>query len=209
VKLTAPILAASLVAWCAPGASGATLVRDLGQGLTYFRVHVLPADIPSSPPGPASPCVLDLRFAKADTPAAAAMKAWIRFTASARDPVFVLENSDTSPSLLAAIAGGSAGIIVLAPESEKLSPDVAVRVAPDTDRRAYDALEKGAPVDLLLSDFPDKARVDEAYLEKEHIPDSDSPDSASDKPDPPRPLVDALLQRAVQLHRGLHALKRV
>jgi hypothetical protein len=209
VKRSALILAASLIAWCAPGASGATLVRDLGQGLTYFRVHILPGDIPSSLPGPASPCVLDLRYARSDTPAAAAMKAWIRFTASARDPVFVLENSDTSPSLLASIASGSAGVIVLAPESAKLSPDVAVRVAPDTDRRAYDALEKGAPVESLLSDFPDKPRVDEAYLEKEHIADSDSPDSASDKPDPPRPLVDAMLQRAVQLHRGLHALKKV
>jgi hypothetical protein len=81
-------------------------------------------------------------------------------------------------------------------------------VAPEDDRKAYDALEKGADVRSLLSDYPDKPRIDEAYLEKEHIADSEAPEVPTDKPLPPRPTVDALLQRAVQLHRGLLALKR-
>jgi hypothetical protein len=82
-------------------------------------------------------------------------------------------------------------------------------VSPEDDRRAYDALEKGADVQSLLSDYPAKPRIDEAYLEKEHIADSDSPEIPTDKPLPARPLVDAMLQRAVQLHRGLLALKRI
>ncbi len=84
-----------------------------------------------------------------------------------------------------------------------------MRVSPEDDKRAYDALESGASVESLLSDYPDKPRIDEAYLEKEHLSDSDAPDLPTDKPPPPKPLVDALLQRAVQLHRGLVALKRV
>ena len=101
------------------------------------------------------------------------------------------------------------GVVVLAPASGKLSPDIAVRVDADTDRRAYDALEKGASLASLLSDNPDKPRIDEAYLEREHLSDGDAPDVASDKPSPPSPLVDSVLQRAVQLHRGLLALKRI
>jgi hypothetical protein len=90
-----------------------------------------------------------------------------------------------------------------------MAPLISVNVSPEADRRAYDALEKGSDVQSLLSDYPDKPRIDEAYLEKEHIADSDAPDVISDKPPPPRPLVDAMLQRAVQLHRGLLALKKI
>ena len=84
-----------------------------------------------------------------------------------------------------------------------------MRVAADADRRAYDALEHGASVESLLRDNPEKPRVDEEYLEKEHISDSDAPEVAEGKPSPPPPLVDSMLQRAVQLHRGLLALKKI
>lgn len=186
-------------------------VRDLGKGLVYFRVHELPTDIPSPQAGqPLAACVLDLRFAKTDAASPAALKAWVRFNASVRTPVFVLENSGTDPALLAALSGsGPAGQVVLAPDSEKLAPDIAVKVSPEVDRRAYDALEKGESVASLLTDFPDKPRIDEAYLEKEHIPDSSAPDVPEDKPMAARPLVDVMLQRAVQLHRGLLAMRRI
>lgn len=192
----------------APGAPAAAFKRDLGQGLSYYRVHELPSDLPSAPSGRPGPCVLDLRFAKSDGPAASALNAWIKFNASVHTPIFVLENSETSPSILASVPQGAPGLIVLAPESAKLSPDIAVRVAADLDRRAYEALEKGAPVESLLSDYPAKPRTDEEYLEKEHLSDSDVPEVATDRPSPPGPLVDAMLQRAVHLHRGLLALKK-
>jgi hypothetical protein len=199
------LLAAALGA-CAGAASAATLVRDLGQGLFLYRVHELPADLPSPGTARPGPCVVDLRFAKADDDGASVLRAWIKVNASARTPIFVLENSQTSPSLLARMSRVAAGVIVLAPESASLGTDIAVQVAPEVDRRSYDALEKGASIDSLLADYPDKPRVDEAYLEKEHLADSESPDAAADKP---RPLVDSMLQRAVQLHRGLAALKRL
>jgi hypothetical protein len=100
-------------------------------------------------------------------------------------------------------------VIVLAPASEKLSPTVAVHVDPATDRKAYDAVEKGTALASLLADNPAKPRIDEAYLDKEHLSDSDAPDIETDKESPPSPLVDAMVQRAVQLHRGLVALKRI
>jgi hypothetical protein len=191
------------------GAPAAALVRDLGQGLAYYRVRQLPQDQPSAPAGGPGACVLDLRFAAAGEKEAAALGAWVRFNVSARAPIFILENSETAPSLLAALPGnGPPGQIVLAPEAARANPDISVRVSADDDRRSYDALQSGAPVESLLRDYPNKPRIDEAYLEKEHISDSDAPDLPSDKPLPPKPLVDALLQRAVQLHRGLLALKK-
>jgi hypothetical protein len=209
VKLPVLLFAAALCA-APPEAPAAALVRDLGQGLSYYRVHELPSDLPSPPSGRPGPCVLDLRYAKASEIAASALRAWVKFNVTARAPIFVLENAATSPTLLVSLAGNTTpGLVVLAPASAGLGPDIAVRVSDDTDQRAYDALEKGAPVQSLLSDFPDKPRVDEAYLEKEHIADIDAPEVAGDKVSPPAPLVDAMLQRAVQLHRGLLALKRI
>jgi hypothetical protein len=202
----------ALVAACAlvHASAAATLVRDLGQGLTYYRVHEIPQDQPAPLSGRPGACILDLRYAKSDELGASALKSWVMFNVSTRAPVFVLENSQTDPALLAVFPSrGPAGLIVLAPVSARIAPQIAVIVSPEDDRRAYDALEKGADIQSLLNDYPDKPRVDEAYLEKEHIADSDAPEVPTDKPMPPRPLVDAMLQRAFQLHRGLLALRKI
>jgi hypothetical protein len=204
------LLSALALAALVPGAAAAALVRDLGQGLTYYRIHVIPQDQPAPTAGRPGACVLDLRFAKSDELGASALKSWVVFNVSAHSPIFVLENAETDPALLAVFpARGPVGLVVLAPVSARIAPHVAVPVSPEDDRKAYDALEKGADINLLLSDYPDKPRIDEAYLEKEHIADSDAPEIPTDKPLPPRPLVDAMLQRAVQLHRGLLALKKI
>jgi hypothetical protein len=192
------------------GLPAIVLPVDLGQGLAYFRVHELPTDLPSPTSGRPGACVLDLRFAKADELAASALNAWVKFNASAHTPIFILENAETSPALLASFPGsGPTGVLVVAPVSDKVAPDFAVQVPAAVDRRAYDAVENGVPIGSLLHDNPDKPRIDEAYLEKEHLADSEAPDIESDKPSPPSPLVDAVLQRAVQLHEGLLALKRL
>ena len=207
--MTPRALALCLFACLPVGSARASIVRDLGSGLTYYRVHQLPQDQPSPPSGRPGACILDLRYAKSDEASAAALRAWIKFNVSVHAPVFVLENAATDPALLAAVpGGGQPGLIILAPIGDKIGPDIAVRVGPREDRKAYDALDKGADVKSLLSDYPDKPRIDEAYLEKEHIPDSESPEVPTDKL-PLRPLIDPMLQRAVQLHRGLVALKRV
>ncbi len=194
----------------APRAPAGAPARDLGLGLSYYRIHELPRDMPGADPAHPGACILDLRFARAGEGDAARLAAWVRRAASQRTPIFVLENAMTAASLLAAVPGnGPTGLIVLAPLSARIGPDIAVAVSPEADQQAYAALEAGSPVDSLLRDYPDKPRIDEAYLEKEHIADSDAPDIPTDKPLPPRPLVDAMLQRAVQLHRGLLALKKI
>jgi hypothetical protein len=204
------LAAGLLLTACAALPVGASLVRDLGMGLTYYRVHDLPTDQPSPPSGRPGACIVDLRYAKSDEGSAAALRAWVRFNATPHAPIFLLENARTDPALLAALPGnGQVGLIVLAPADARIGPDFAVRVSEKADRRAYEALEKGADISTLLRDYPDKPRIDEAYLEKEHLADSDAPDVDTDKPAPPRPLVDAMLQRAVQLHRGLLALKKL
>jgi hypothetical protein len=187
---------------------GASTVQDLGQGLVYFRVHTLPADLPGAAPAH-NATAIDVRFAAADAAQASALGAWIKFNATVKTPVFVLMNASTSRALREAIRGGTAGVIVIAPRLPPVASDVAVAVTLETDRQAFEALEHGTPVDALLHDYPDKPRVDEAYLDREHIPDSEAPETASDTPPPPPPLVDAVLQRAVQLHRGLVALKQI
>jgi hypothetical protein len=194
----------------AQAAPAALLVRDLGGGLTYFRIREIPQDQPAPPSGRPGPCILDLRYAKADELGASALKAWVYFNASPHAPVLVLENAQTDAALLAVLPSrGPAGLIVLAPASARIAPQIAVKVSPEDDRKAYDALEKGADIQSLLSDYPAKPRVDEAYLEKEHIADSEAPEIPTDKPLPPRPLVDPMLQRAVQIYRGLVALGKV
>jgi hypothetical protein len=205
-RLPALLAACALAHAC----GAATLVRDLGQGLTYYRVHEIPQDQPAPISGRPGACILDLRFAKSDELGASALKSWVMFNVSARAPIFVLENAQTDPALLTVFpARGPTGLVVLAPLSARIAPGIAVLVSPDDDRKAYDALEKGADIQTLLSDYPNKPRIDEAYLEKEHIADSDAPEIPTDKPLPARPVVDAMLQRAVQLHRGLVALKKL
>jgi hypothetical protein len=204
--ITAVFGALLTAAQAAPAAAGAP--ADLGEGLGYFRVHELPADLPTLPGGRAAACVVDLRYARSGGDGAAALRAWARLNASPRTPIFILENSGTAGPLRAAFSGaGIAGLVLIAPSADHLSPDIAVQADEGDERKAYDAYEKGAALASLLSDYPDKPRVDEAYLEKEHIPDGDAPDPESG-PLPPQPLVDRLLQRAVQLHHGLLALKR-
>jgi hypothetical protein len=201
------VAAASLLT---PSVPAAPVPRDLGNGLTYFRIHELPADLPSPPSGRPGTCVVDLRFAKAADPAAEALKAWLRFNASPRTPIFILENSSTSPALIAAVgSAGPVGLFIVAPDTAGLSPDFAVRVGADVDARAYKALDAGTPLEALLRDNPEKPRIDEAYLQKEHLSDGEAPDAASDKTAPPSPLIDLVLQRAVQVDRGLLALKKI
>jgi hypothetical protein len=204
------LLGAACAAWVTDRAPAASIPQDLGQGLTYYRVHELPADLPNPPAGRPGACVVDLRFVKAADSAVAALQAWLKFNASARAPIFVLENGSTGPNLVAAVTpGGPPGLFVVAPDAEGLHPDFAVRVRAETDAKAYKALDSGATLQALLKDNPEKLRVDEAYLEKEHLSDGEAPDAATEQPAPASPLIDLVLQRAVQVDRGLVALKRL
>jgi len=202
-------------------ARGAGLDRDLGQGLAYHRVHQLPADLPTAETARRQPCVLDLRYVEGGTDAAAALAAWLKFHATAHAPVFILANAATSSALVAPLTSPHPGasIVVIGGAADGFAPDIALKISPVAERQAYDALERGVAIDTLLTENADKPRNDEAKLAKDRATDlspadelpvnapADS-DNAS-KPKPPPPLIDTALQRAVQLHRTLVALKKI
>jgi hypothetical protein len=195
--------------------------RDLGQGLAYRRLHALPADLPAASAKPGA-LVLDLRYARGDAAAAAALGAWLQFHAAVRTPVFLLVNAATAPALLDFLeaSGPVPGLVTLGPASSRFVPDLPLKIAALTERAAYEALEEGQPVASLLTDHPEKPRHDEAAIAREHavLPAgddetdadlSDSSAAAAVPPPVPPPLIDGTLQRAVHLHRALLALKKI
>jgi hypothetical protein len=202
-------------------ATWAAAPTDLGQGLVYCRVHTLPADLPAASTGK-SDLVLDLRYTLTDDTGATAFSAWLGFR-TATEPVFILVNAGTSPALVHALAlrPQPSGIVALGPPLPAFTPDVPLKISPDTERRAYDAFDHGTAIESLTVEKIDKPRYDEASMVKDHASDSEppapddeddaiaKPDSAKAKPAPPPQLIDLALQRAVQLHRALLALHKI
>ncbi|QYM79934.1 hypothetical protein K0B96_04765 [Horticoccus luteus] len=205
-------------------ASATPLTQDLGGGLTYYRAHHLPADLPPSELK-AGAVVLDLRNVTGDRDAATALAAWLDFRGNAKRAVFVLLNTQTSSSLrqAATAAPGRPGVLTLESASRHATADITVAISPTEDRRAYDALENGTAIADLIAAEPHKERHDEAALARDRLApaqaeaDEDADvggDEASAAPaappaPPPAAPVDAVLQRAVQLHRALVALKKI
>jgi hypothetical protein len=188
----------------------APIEREVGNGLVYLRVYALPGDLPPKPSGRVAPCIIDLRYVAADAEAAAAFSAWLKTRATPRTPVFVLANAATSIPLLKILAvhDRGTGIAVVGIERAPFRPDVPVKASVEEEQRAYDALEKGAPLSALLTDHPNKVRNDEASLSKDRLAEAsaDAADPANKEAPPP---IDATLQRAVHLHRALVALRKI
>ncbi len=188
------------------------LERDLGLGLTYHRIHDLPADLPTRTPSPLQPSVVDVRYVQASPAAATAFLAWLNFRASPRAPIFVLANAGTDRALLASLRNEEPGqgFQIIGIAGLGFQPDLAVLSNAEDERRAYDALESGTPVGELVTDTPDKVRHDEASLGRERRGEDNSdpaPEGTAKVRPPPR--LDATLQRAVQVHRALVALKKI
>lgn len=196
----------------------AQLERDLGLGLAYCRVHTLPAGLPTAAAKP-RPLVLDLRYTLGDDNAATVLGAWLKFHSSAATPVFVLVNADTAPAILSYLNSlePPAGLVTLGPASPAFEPDIPLKISPAAERAAYDALEHGTPVKDLLADHSIKPRHDEAAIAQEHTgapgdtsaADDRTPEAGPATPAPPPVLADYSLQRAVNLHRTLLALRKL
>ena len=204
---------------------------DLGQKLTYVRLHRLPDDATILAAAWSRPAlVVDLRystggaahFLSADSPARPGSA-----------PLFVLVGPATPPEALAALRERGPALITLGLAAPGQTPDIPLAVAPEADRRAYDSLDSGASVDSLLSESISKTRFDEAALAQERAgeaakeakagpqvgapaaappagvtPPATPAASAPPAATPAEPK-DAVLQRAVQLHRALLALGKL
>lgn len=213
-------------------AAAKPLILDLGQGLAYHRAYALPADLPAASPARAQPLVLDLRYTTGGNDAATTLAAWLKFRAQPRAPVFILANTETSPSLRAVLdeRDSSPGLIVLGVLNPDFTPDLVLTGDKTTERTAYDALNKSEAVTNLIAPPLAKPRNDEASLAAEWHPDratsnpsvapalptdhgkhtKTTPATPSDSAAPaPPPLIDAVLQRAVHLHRALVALRKI
>lgn len=212
----------------------AAIEKDLGQSLHYFRVTdprankaALVAAIEKFPA-----LVLDLRTANAEGDFVAALHA-----ALAQKPVgsaarFVLVNAATGPAVRAALDDDAlASVITLGPKAKNLSTDIPVSTSAEEDTRAFAALANGTELEKLIADTVEKRRYDEAKLVQDHVngtgpssddlpadadddsieaePSSNGKNGAAPEKKPELPPRDLVLERAVQLHRALLALKKI
>lgn len=112
------------------------------------------------------------------------------------------------------------GAITFGRAAPGFKTDIAVTVTAEADDKAVAALASGTEPEKLIVENGDKPRFDESLLVREHAAGAEPstpPDPAAkpaDAPKPadtvaPPPVVDAVLQRAVQVYRGLVALKKI
>jgi hypothetical protein len=186
----------------------APLVRDLGDGLGYVRIHELPADLPAQATKAPTALVVDVRYVTAGPEAVAAFAAWLEFRATPRAPLLVLANRDTAGGLRAVLRGfrRGSGLAVIGLPGPDFEPDLAVRSTVADERAAYTAVENGTPLATVLTDQPNKVRQDEARLVRPLAAEAETESGG----EAPRAIpVDAPLQRALHLHRALRALRRL
>lgn len=194
------------LAFGGPLVAGPDDVRDLGESLVYVRMERVTADSAALPAAPA--VLLDLRYATGDDAAAAALQAKLRGNPAGRRLLLVLANPETAAPLRRILEPAQlpARVLVLGRAGENFEPDIPVVFDAEAERSAWAA---GGTGDLteLITDNPGKIRLDEAAIVRRHQnggePDDRDPPAATTGG---TPAVDRVLQRAVQLHRGLTAL---
>lgn len=192
-----------LGAWLATLVGATTLEHDLGRGLVYMRVTQVPEDLPARSHAPA--IVLDLRYASGDD-----IGAWLTAYAAPQTPIFVLANTTTQKALRQS-AQNVAGSMIIGIAGEGFTPDIALEITDEEEKRAYEALTLTEDINTLLYPANDKERYDEAAIVEvrvEALETTDSPQSdlESDAPSP-ETLIDQAILRAVQIHRGWLVLR--
>ncbi len=202
-------------------------VRDLGADLGYLRLRDVDREAFSAT---TRALVLDLREATSGNGAGAERLRGLLAPGAVR---FVLVSARTAPAILALLEARPPSVLTIGGR-EAPPVDIVVSVSEADDRRAYDSLEQGANLAELANPPLVKARRDEASIlrarrgsngppgappppagttappaEPPASPDAPAPAATTEPAAPPAPRGDAVLQRAVQLHRGLMALKRL
>ena len=149
----------------------ATELTDLGEGLSYLRVHV----IDESTKGLTASLrereffVLDLRHANTTTESAALLHTALDGRAT-KQPVFILVGPATPTAIGKILVAATGKCVTLGVKEAMPMPQVIVDQSADTDRLAYEALESGQPIASLISGKIGKDRFDEAELMKEFNP---------------------------------------
>ena len=216
--------------------TGVARAAELSPGLTYVRGDTAP-DAAVKALGDGS-VVLDLRFTT-DADVATLLSQLKTFRTHPKRTVLVLLSPETSADARKQLAAILPGAITFGRSAPDFKTDIIVTTSPEADKRSHDALLAGTAPEKLIVENADKPRFDELALAREHRGDpeppaapatpastdkaaapvsSDAPASAdqpttataSIPPAKPAPaLVDSVLQRAVQVYRGLVAFKRL
>lgn len=209
------VLLAVCFAALALGARAATEPVDLGEGLTYLRVHSFGDSARTVTEAIASgrALVLDLRYATTSVEDASALSEALA-RRNTRAPLLVLVSPQTPAALLPALTPLRPGALTLGVEGSRPAPSVVVAQSAEVDRRAYDALDGGMKLADLVTGKIEKERFDEASLVQEfrngHAPTAPPPGpdpSAKPAEEKVPALTDRVLQRAIHLHRALAALR--
>lgn len=214
------------VAACAPTALRAAAV-ELSPGLAYVRGDTPPEEALKALE--AGSVVLDLRFI-ADDSVATLLSRLKTFRTHPKRIVLVLLSPETSADARKQLAAILPGGITLGRAAPDFKTDIVVTTPADTDKRAHDALRAGTPPEKLIVENAAKPRFDELALVREHragpeapepaataapadttpvAPAADSPAAATPPAKPAPVLIDSVLQRAVNVYRGLVAFKRL
>ena len=211
-------------------AAAAAEVRDLGESLGYLRLPDLDGEAFTVPEGP---LVIDLRQARLAGPSGTERLRGLLASPGIR---FVLVSEATAPAVVSLLDTRGPTVLTLG-GTEAPPTDIRVAVSARDDRRAYEALDQGFSLAVLANPPLVKTRRDEASIVRARRngtrPAEAAPPGEATKPValplspnaseptapaaaatpaadlPPPPPVDLVLQRAVNLHRGLQALDRL
>ena len=211
-------------------AAAAAEVRDLGESLGYLRLPDLDGETFTVPEGP---LVIDLRQARLAGPSGTERLRGLLASPGIR---FVLVSEATAPAVVSLLDTRGPTVLTLG-GTEAPPTDIRVAVSARDDRRAYEALDQGFSLAVLANPPLVKTRRDEASIVRARRngtrPAEAAPPGGGNEPGgapagservrahrarrsrhprrrfPPPPPVDLVLQRAVNLHRGLQALDRL
>lgn len=189
-------------------ASGLRAV-ELIPGLAYLR----PGTERVAQTGSA---VVDLRYTTDDDAAASLLAALEPGKTNTHRVVLVLVSPETSPGLRNQLAA-LPRCLTIGRVATDFQTDITVTTPAEADRRAFDALEAGTAPGKLIVENTDKTRYDETALIRDYTSGpalSKAPELASDAPKEPAkpaepPVVDAVLQTATHIYRGLTVLKKL
>lgn len=191
---------------------------DLGEGLGYVRIMRVPEDLPSTRQGTPerNALVLDLRDAATDQSQTRTLLAYVKSQVKAERPSLILLNDGTTPMLREMLMETAwPALITLAPARVKFHPDITVDTSVEEDRSASLALAEGINPAELIQTKQTKDRWDESSLTKDH---QDGGSGVGPQPPEPKGKLDEMqtkaftpkdqvLARAVQIHRGMIALR--